>query len=119
MLAHTFLCQFSRLAVFLSPMEPVVKTVFGNSDALSDVQDPKRRGSIDEFIGCRPADIEDVADVFDGVRGGACGVHVVRSFVFCVTQYFCVHCSITERGIPITQKEISVTIPPKIKEPEQ
>ena len=119
MLAHTFLCQFSRLAVFLSPMEPVVKTVFGNSDALSDVQDPKRRVGIDELIGCRPTEIEDVADVFDGVRDGCCGVHVVRPFVFCVTQCFCVHCSITEQGIPITQTEISVTIPLKRKEPEQ
>ena len=119
MLANTFLRQFSRLAVFLCPMEPVVKTVFGNSNALSNVQDPKRRVGIDEFIGCRSAEIEVVADVFDGVRDGCCGFHVVRSFVFCVTQCFCVHCSITKQGIPITQTEISAAIQPKIKEPEQ
>ena len=88
-------------------MEPVVKTVSGNSNALSDVQDPKRRVGIDELIGCRPTEIEDVADVFDGVRGGACGVHVVRSFVFCVTQFICVQCSITEGGRVIFTKDRS------------
>jgi hypothetical protein len=74
--------SFCGAGVVLGPVEPAVKAVFRNANARSDVQDPKRRVSIDEFIGCRPADIEDVADVFDGVRGGVCGVHVVRSFVF-------------------------------------
>ena len=91
----------------MGPIEPAVKAVFRNANARSDVQDPKRRVSIDEFIGCRPADIEDVADVFDGVRGGVCGVHVVRSFVFCVTQFICVQCSITERGRVIFTKDRS------------
>ena len=74
--------RFCGAGVVLGSVEPAVKAVFRNANARSDVQDPKRRVSIDEFIGCRSADIEDVEDVFDGVRGGVCGVHVVRSFVF-------------------------------------
>lgn len=75
MLAASFFCGFSNVGAVLGSVEPDVKAVFVNSNAFSDMQDPKWRVVIDEFIRCCTADIENAADVFDCVRGIGIVVH--------------------------------------------